>query len=243
MLARLRDGAPEAHSRLRALAQRDRPDRPAALGRAGAGANSSTPTTARSTPVRASVDILDNAHNLPLHLAVELGIPAALLVCGGFGWLVLAARPWRETDPARLMAWAVLAVIVLHSLLEYPLWYGPFQLAFGLCLGLLWPARGAARRPSPDPARGRRPCALALLAVVGYAAWDYPRVSQVYLAPRPAAAGLPRRSARPGAAAPGCSRHRSRFARTHDHAGRPAPTRPDACDWRSACCTIRPSRR
>ena len=28
-------------------------------------------------------EILDNAHNLPLHLAVELGVPAALLVCGG----------------------------------------------------------------------------------------------------------------------------------------------------------------
>ena len=28
-------------------------------------------------------EILDNAHNLPLHLAVELGVPLALLVCGG----------------------------------------------------------------------------------------------------------------------------------------------------------------
>ena len=36
------------------------------------------------------------------------------------------------------MAWAVLAVIGLHSLLEYPLWYGPFQIAFGLCLAWLW---------------------------------------------------------------------------------------------------------
>ena len=45
------------------------------------------------------------------------------------------------------MAWAVLAVIVVHSLLEYPLWYGPFQIAFGLCLGLLWPA--APRDGSP----------------------------------------------------------------------------------------------
>ncbi|MDN8612081.1 Wzy polymerase domain-containing protein [Variovorax ginsengisoli] len=129
------------------------------------------------------VEILDNAHNLPLHLAVELGIPAALLVCGGLGWLVRAARPWREVDPARLMAWGLLAVIVLHSLLEYPLWFGPFQLIFGLCLGFLWPAPAPAARRSPRvlPLAARAvpmACALALLAVVGYAAWDYTRTAR-----------------------------------------------------------------
>jgi O-antigen ligase len=50
-------------------------------------------------------DILDNAHNLPLHLAVELGVPAALLVCGGALALAWRARPWRETDATRQMAW------------------------------------------------------------------------------------------------------------------------------------------
>ncbi len=44
-------------------------------------------------------EILDNAHNLPLHLAVELGIPVALLVCGLGTWWALRQRPWRETDP------------------------------------------------------------------------------------------------------------------------------------------------
>ncbi|MEJ7686407.1 MAG: Wzy polymerase domain-containing protein [Variovorax sp.] len=130
------------------------------------------------------VEILDNAHNLPLHLAVELGIPAALLICGGFVWLVLAAQPWRERDPARLMVWGVLGMIVLHSLLEYPLWYGPFQLVFGLCLGFLWPGRSATA-PAPHSRSRLFPlaaiAATALLAVVGYAAWDYTRISQIYL--------------------------------------------------------------
>ncbi|RYH71108.1 MAG: polymerase [Alcaligenaceae bacterium] len=131
------------------------------------------------------VEILDNAHNLPLHLAVELGIPAAVLVCGGFAWLVLAARPWRERDPARLMVWGVFGMIVLHSLLEYPLWYGPFQLVFGLCMGLLWPA--PARAGNLKPNRPLAPAlsagaAMILIAIVGYAGWDYTRVSQIYLA-------------------------------------------------------------
>ncbi|RZL65296.1 MAG: polymerase [Variovorax sp.] len=132
------------------------------------------------------VEILDNAHNLPLHLAVELGVPAALLICGGFAGLVLAARPWAERDPQRLMVWGVLGVIVLHSLLEYPLWYGPFQLVFGLCLGVLWPGRrvksSAPRAMKAVASAGSAVAAAALLALVGYAAWDYTRVSQLFLA-------------------------------------------------------------
>jgi O-antigen ligase len=133
-------------------------------------------------------DILDNAHNLPLHLAVELGVPAALLFCGGLLWAVARARPWAETDPARQMAWAVFAAIALHSLLEYPLWYGPFQIAFGLCLGLLWPARrDAPEAPALADTARLSPLALAVACCVAaacaYAAWDYRRVSQIYLPP------------------------------------------------------------
>jgi O-antigen ligase len=133
-------------------------------------------------------DILDNAHNLPLHLAVELGVPLALLICGGGAWLTWRAKPWRESDATRQMAWAVLAVILLHSLLEYPLWYGPFQMAFGLSLWLLW--------RSPDRVSGKYErfkllasvlsvlMAMLLIATATYAAWDYYRVSQLYLIPK-----------------------------------------------------------
>lgn len=136
-------------------------------------------------------EILDNAHNLPLHLAVELGIPASVLICGGFIWMVLAARPWRECDPARLMAWGMLGAIVLHSLLEYPLWYGPFQLVFGLCLGMLWPARRTHAQLASSGQRFKARwleapvlpavAATVLTTVVGYATWDYIRISQIYL--------------------------------------------------------------
>ncbi len=142
-------------------------------------------------------NILDNAHNLPLHLAVELGIPLALAVCCGAGWVVWRAKPWRETDPTRQMAWGVLAVIMLHSMLEYPLWYGPFQMAFGLCVWMLWPAPRERTAGSDQYARAsvqyarasvgaaiRLVAATALLAAVAYAAWDYHRISQLYLAPQ-----------------------------------------------------------
>ena len=151
-------------------------------------------------------DILDNAHNLPLQLAVELGIPVTLLICGGFTWWVLWQKPWQETDPTRQLAWSVIAVILLHSMLEYPLWYGPFQMAFGLCMMMLW------RRPMPSaissptfasvaPAVAinapidkpidvtnslvapviRAFIAIILISISIYAAWDYRRISQIYV--------------------------------------------------------------
>ncbi|MHB8951125.1 MAG: Wzy polymerase domain-containing protein [Rhodoferax sp.] len=146
-------------------------------------------------------DILDNAHNLPLHLAVELGLPLTLAVCGAGLWLLLRARPWRERDATRQLAWAVLALILLHSLLEYPLWYGPFQVAAGLSVWLLWrPPAGAAvaQQVRGDQAPSFHPVfksfwplapvlpsllAIVMIVISAYAAWDYQRVSQLYLSP------------------------------------------------------------
>ena len=126
--------------------------------------------------------LLDNAHNLPLHLAVELGLPAALALCGAAAAACWLARPWRERSPARQLAWGVLALIGVHSMLEYPLWYGPFQWAALVSAGiLLWPRR------APPSGRGAvvagRLCLAAaglIGAVCAVAAWDYHRVSQLY---------------------------------------------------------------
>lgn len=134
------------------------------------------------TPYRGErfCQLLDNAHNLPLHLAVELGLPAALLLCGGALWLVVRARAWREADPARQLAWAALAIILLHSLLEYPLWYGPFQLAALLSVALLWRGTMPPHQGSVLRSLGLGAAAW-LLAATAYAGWDYWRVSQLYL--------------------------------------------------------------
>ena len=121
-------------------------------------------------------DILDNAHNLPLHLAVELGVPAALLVVLGMAGATWRARPWREGDGDRRFAWAVLVALALHSLVEYPLWYGTFQNAAGMALGILCARRlPAVRLPT------RWAWAAAVLAMAGYASWDFWRVGQIYL--------------------------------------------------------------
>ena len=133
-------------------------------------------------------EILDNAHNLPLHLAVELGVPLALLACGTLLWLIVTAKPWQERDPTRQLAWGILAVIGLHSLLEYPLWYAPFQAAFLLCVvilsGILEPNRWERLFPLPAfQVQAIMTLGTTLIsAVLALALWDYWRISQIYVA-------------------------------------------------------------
>jgi hypothetical protein len=127
-------------------------------------------------------DILDNAHNLPLHLAVELGLPFALLATAGAGWLVLRGRPWIAVDPQRQLGWSVLMVLATHSLVEYPLWYGPFEVALGLALGLL-AGPAPERALEAASARLRHAVVGVALALLAYAGWDYARVSQIYTQP------------------------------------------------------------
>jgi hypothetical protein len=100
----------------------------------------------------------------------------------------------------------------LHSLLEYPLWYGPFQMAVVLCVVILWqthPQRSGVPGvshlaqapllavPKPfvvpwvDIPKKNSPfvqTTIALLAILitafsGYALWDYHRISQIYQVP------------------------------------------------------------
>jgi len=84
------------------------------------------------------------------------------------------------------MAWSVLAVIGLHSMLEYPLWYGPFQLAVVLSLWLLWrnPEEHVASVQASLSVRVVTGAAVAaLLVLCAFVAWDYWRISQIYLPP------------------------------------------------------------
>jgi hypothetical protein len=132
-------------------------------------------------------DILDNAHNLPLHIAVELGLPAALTVCLSLIGLIWWGKPLLESNSNRRIAWGVLAVIGLHSLLEYPLWYGPFQTA---ALLSLWQLYQSSTQTRSTPQHNEMPlyvravmclAALTMIAACAFAAWQYQLASQIYL--------------------------------------------------------------
>jgi len=79
-------------------------------------------------------EITDNAHNIILQLLAEFGLPGGVFVIGAalFWWIS------RFREKASVRGWWVLgmvAVISLHSLVEYPLWYAYFLGPFALLVG------------------------------------------------------------------------------------------------------------
>ncbi|MDO5652952.1 MAG: Wzy polymerase domain-containing protein, partial [Brachymonas sp.] len=135
-------------------------------------------------------DLLDNAHNLPLHLAVELGVPIAVLACGAALIWIMWSQPWAEVLPQRQLMWGVLLTIGLHSLFEYPLWHSHFQLATGLAVGVLLALRRVQDRNAVEfEGQGstaltwaQRALTFCLLAGLIYASFDFVRVTQLYTA-------------------------------------------------------------
>lgn len=92
--------------------------------------------------------LIDHAHNLPLHLAVEFGLPfAAFLIFLGI-WLFFTAyrnigRLQRIDEKlidnqGQQYAFAILLIILgIHSSLEFPLWHYGFLYLTGVFVGCL----------------------------------------------------------------------------------------------------------
>ena len=83
--------------------------------------------------------LANNCHNLILELAVEFGWPAGVAVCGlavSWFWRDLRAR---LAQPESAFAIAILLLLGIHSMLEFPLWYLFFALPAALLFGLAEP--------------------------------------------------------------------------------------------------------
>ena len=108
---------------------------------------------------------IDHAHNLVFQVAAEFGIVGLVVLLGGLGWWGWSMRRAQIDPPLWWMA-AVLGVLGLHSMLEYPLWYAYF-------LGPAAVVLGAAERDAP--AASARPggrivlCAAVLLGTLAFA--------------------------------------------------------------------------
>ena len=128
------------------------------------------------------VAFFDHTHNIVLQFAVELGLPLATAVLALLAWALFTA--WRSAqDSARRAALVMVLMILLHSLLEYPLWYAYFLLpaafAFGLCLGRSEDAPAAAA--SGKTTRPLLMIASLLLMLGGIASVaDYSRVVTIF---------------------------------------------------------------
>ncbi len=144
-----------------------------------------------------SAAFFDHAHNLPLHLAAELGLPLATAVLALLGLALWQA--WRRARQATgeagvvlTTAWVMVAMIALHSQLEYPLWYAYFLLPTAWALGLGLHGQAAAAAPQQPPGLALSLGGFALVLGAGLAFMDYLRVAAVF-APAEAAPPLAQR--------------------------------------------------
>lgn len=133
------------------------------------------------------VAFFDHTHNLPLQLAVELGLPAAVIVVGLLAIALAQAwrRAWRSNGDlgvTKRTAFMIVLMIALHSQLEYPLWYAYFLLPTAFAWGY-----ALAEPPASTPVPRRAPQSRWLIAVgvamtlgAGAAVLDYRETVAIY---------------------------------------------------------------
>ncbi len=156
------------------------------------------------------VAFFDHTHNLPLQLAVELGLPLASVVMALLLWALWRGLRQAWAVPAALgvaqrCAMLMVLMIGLHSLLEYPLWYSYFLLpaawAWGFALqgragggttaqagpplAQASPSTGAAASaaaPGQAPSLALAVAALVVAAGAALSVLDYLRVVAIFTA-------------------------------------------------------------
>jgi O-antigen ligase len=142
---------------------------------------------------RSPYETFTHSHNLLLQWAVELGLPlafalTALLLWAGWRALLLTRHAEGAEGTVRSAALVMVAVVLLHSMLEFPLWHVNFLLVSACLFGLALGGGGAGAR---GPAEGRSGWAKARPTLVGglialsalVALYDYQAIANVYAPP------------------------------------------------------------
>jgi len=109
-------------------------------------------------PFRPSTVFVNHAHNDYLEVALDMGVPGILLIAAFLAWFARAAlRAWRNDrdggNMARAASLAIL-VILLHSLVEYPLRTPALSAVFAMSCALMLPAVVRRRRTRADEHAG-----------------------------------------------------------------------------------------
>lgn len=86
------------------------------------------------------VGLYNNAHNLIMQLAAETGMAGLLVFFISLGVWINGVRR-AKLDAEHWWGYAILGVLAIHSLLEYPLWYTYFMAVAAILLGVFDEAR------------------------------------------------------------------------------------------------------
>lgn len=117
-----------------------------------------------------------NAHNLVFQLLAEMGLAGTLCALLGFAW---AVWPYfgRRAEAVHVIPLAIMSVTLIHSMLEYPLWYLYFPAVLVMMLALA---------PESDEVSvgWLMPVyvvlAIALLGLAAYGSWRYREMQGLY---------------------------------------------------------------
>lgn len=128
-----------------------------------------------------STTYAEHAHNWLLNFAAELGWPATILIFGALAWwtvqtcvvnkLTQLTQLTKATLAVRFASLCLVAVLV-HSMVEFPLWYAfvlaPVALLMGMLHQLRWPAEGAVVPRKLIVGAGLFSCLLMLVFTLDY---------------------------------------------------------------------------
>ena len=103
-------------------------------------------------PQSVTAVIANHAHNDLLEFVLEAGLPGVAVLLAFLAWFAVRVRAvWlveRRRDPLAQGASIAALIVLLHSLVDYPLRTGAIAALFGLCLALL--ARDPSDRTTGD---------------------------------------------------------------------------------------------
>jgi O-antigen ligase len=106
-----------------------------------------------SDPYRAMAEYVNHAHNDYLEVALEMGLPGLLLVALFIAWWVrrsFAVWTGEPKDAALASAASVIiGVVLLHSIVDYPIRTSAIAAVFAAACALIMPARRQGSRSAP----------------------------------------------------------------------------------------------
>jgi hypothetical protein len=145
----------------------------------GVGAGRFLPGRFELTAPSAPAEYVINAHNAPLHLLAEVGMMGVLAVgVPLFLALRVAVLPAnRALLRTQALPITLLAIMLLYSMVEFPLWHAYFLVATFALLGFL--DQSAIKFPvSATMSRVISTASVVPVVVIGLLAWDFARLER-----------------------------------------------------------------
>ena len=105
------------------------------------------------SPDTVTPEYVIHAHNDYAELVLELGIPGIVLIVAFIAWWFAAARAgWRTGGGGPFVRAASIgsAIVLLHSLVDFPMRTAAISATFAMCLALMIDRRSAERRDPND---------------------------------------------------------------------------------------------